>query len=99
MRIYLPAISRRQFLRRCVVTAGGLALSPRLLAASKRTDPDSWALLADTHLAADRVTLGRGINMTEHFAKVSAEWVLLSECPAGVVVVGDCAFNSGETSG
>ena len=35
-------------------TAAGLALSPRLLAASKRTDPDSWALLADTHLAAVR---------------------------------------------
>src|ERR1043166_1772391 len=98
MPIYLPPISRRRFLRRSLAAAASLALSPKLFASSRKTDPDSWALLADTHLAADRATLGRGINMTDHFNTVSAELLSLPNSPAGIFVVGDCAFNSGETA-
>ena len=54
MPIHLQPISRRQFLVRSLAGGAALALSPSLLAAAKRTDPNSWALLADTHLAADR---------------------------------------------
>ena len=54
MPIHLPPISRRQFLRRSLAGAAGLALGPELLAASKATDPDSWALLSDIHIPADR---------------------------------------------
>src|SRR5216684_6697933 len=97
MPIFLPPISRRGFLFRSLAASAGLALSPKLLAASRKTDPDFWALLADTHLAADRATLGRGINMADHFTKVSAELLALSTRPAGLFVIGDCAFNSGET--
>src|SRR5262249_24805983 len=60
------------------------------------TDPDFWALLSDTHLAADRAQLGRGINMADHFSAVSRELLALPKRPAGVFVTGDCAFNSGE---
>src|SRR5205814_6074627 len=76
--------------------AAGLSLAPALSAASKRTDENSWALLSDIHLAADRAQLGRGINMADHFATVSRELLALPKRPAGVFINGDCAFNSGE---
>jgi Icc protein len=94
--IYLDPISRRSFLRRSLAGAAGLALSPRLLAGTRRTDADSWALLADTHLAADRSLIARGVNMTGHFQTVSGELLALPKRPAGVFIVGDCAYSSGE---
>ncbi len=97
MPIHLPAISRRQFLARSLMGGAALALSPGLLAAAKRTDPNSWALLADTHLAADRGLVARGINMTDHFTSVSRELLALPKLPAGVFITGDCAYNSGQT--
>jgi 3',5'-cyclic-AMP phosphodiesterase len=96
MPIYLPAISRRQFLVRSLAGGAALALSPGLLAAAKRTDPDSWALLSDLHLAADRSLVAREINMTDHFTTVSREVLALPKCPAGVFITGDCAYNSGQ---
>src|SRR5437773_12380834 len=97
MPIHLPPISRRKFLLRSLAAGAGLSLSASLRAASKRTDPNSWALLSDIHLAADRAQLGRGINMTDHFTSVARELGALPKRPAGVFINGDCAFNSGET--
>lgn len=97
MPIHLAPISRRQFLARSLAAGAGLALSPSLLAATKRTDANSWALLSDTHLAADRGQLERGINMTDHFVTVSRELLALPKNPAGVFITGDCAFNSGQS--
>ncbi len=97
MPIHLPTISRRQFLLRTLAGGAAVALSPSLLAAAKRTDPHSWALLSDTHLAADTSRVARGINMTEHFQAVSRELLALPKCPAGVFITGDCAYNSGQT--
>ena len=96
MPIHLPAISRRQFLIRSLAGGAALALSPSLLADAKRTDPNSWALLSDIHLAADRTQVARGINMTDHFTSVSRELLALPKCPAGVFITGDCAYNSGQ---
>src|SRR4051794_35300838 len=96
MPIHLPPISRRWFLARSLAAGAGLVLSPRLLAASKSADPNFWALFSDIHLAADRAQLGRGINMADHFRTVSDELLGLPKRPAGLFIVGDCAFNSGE---
>jgi 3',5'-cyclic AMP phosphodiesterase CpdA len=96
MPIHLQAISRRKFLLHTLTGGTALALSPSLLAAAKRADPNSWALLADTHLAADRGLVARGINMTDHFTTVSRELLALPKRPAGVFVLGDCAYNSGQ---
>jgi Icc protein len=98
MPIHLQPISRRQFLFRSLASSAALALSPSLPAATKRTDPNSWALLSDTHLAADRSLVARDINMTDHFKKASAELLALPKCPAGVFISGDCAYNSGQTA-
>lgn len=96
MPIHLPPISRRRFLGRSLAAVGSLALSPELMAAEHAEDPGSWALLSDTHLAADRSLNSRGINMTDHFMKVTEELLRLPSRPAGVLVTGDCAYNSGE---
>jgi len=95
MPIYLPPLSRRQFLKRSLALGAGLAISPELLATPRETDPNSWALLADPHLAADRGLVNRGINMTEHFKTVSRELLGLRVRPAGAFFIGDCAYNSG----
>jgi hypothetical protein len=96
MPIHLPPISRRQFVVRSLLGCAGLALSPELFAASKRTDANGWALLADIHLAADPSLIARGINMTDHLSRVSQELLMLPKRPAGVFIVGDCAYNSGQ---
>lgn len=96
MPIHLPPISRREFFKRSLLAGAGLALAPNLLAAGWRTDANSWALMADTHIAADTARIARGTNMADHFKRVSKELLALPKRPAGVFVIGDCAFNSGE---
>ena len=96
MPIHLPPISRRQFLARSLAGAAALALSPELLAADKGTDPNSWALLSDIHIAADPALVARNINMTDHLTQVSREVLALPKRPAGVFITGDCAYNSGQ---
>src|SRR5258708_30488589 len=96
MPIHMPAISRRRFLSRTIAAGAGLALSRGLFAATKKTDSDFWALLSDTHLAADHKQLGNGINMAEHFKQVSLDLLSLPKRPAGVFITGDCAFNRWE---
>lgn len=95
MPIHLAPIPRRQFLRRALVTGAGLAFTPQLLAAMGRTDANSWALLADPHIAADPKKVNK-INMTDHLTAVAKDLLALPERPAGVFVVGDCAFSKGE---
>ena len=96
MPIHLPSISRREFFKRSLVAGAGLALGPQLLAANRRTDASSWALMADPHIASDPAKIARGINMTDHFKAISQELLALPARAAGVFVIGDCAFNSGE---
>jgi 3',5'-cyclic-AMP phosphodiesterase len=96
MPIHLAPISRRAFLARTAAAGASLLLAPELLADDKRTDPDCWALLSDIHLAADRTQQARGINMFEHFNQARGEVMALPRRPAGVLITGDCAFNSGQ---
>jgi Icc protein len=96
MPVYLPPLSRRRFLGGVLVAAGSLALKPGRLTAVEEPSAQSWALLSDLHLAADRSLISRGVNMTDHFAKVSAELLRLPTLPGGVMITGDCAYNSGE---
>ena len=96
MPINLAPISRRDFFKRSLLAAGAMAVAPDLLAARRRTDPNSWALMADTHIAGDPDKIARGINMADHFKRASTELLELPKRPAGVFVIGDCAFNSGE---
>src|SRR5258706_8051190 len=98
MPIHLPPLTRRRFLARSLAGAAGIAFSNSLFAAAKKVDPHFWALFSDIHLAADRELVVRGINMTDHFQKASAELLAVNTRPAGFFVCGDCAYNSGESA-
>lgn len=96
MPIHLPPISRRRFLATSLA-AGAAAMLPRsLFAAKKAVDENSWALFSDTHIAADPAKIARSINMTDNLQAVCNEVIALSRRPAGLLLNGDCAFNSGE---
>ncbi len=96
MPICLPPLNRRHFLRRALAAGAGLCFAPELLAAARGANSNTWALLADPHIAAAPASVNRGVNMTQHLAAVADEVVALAERPAGAFVVGDCAFNKGE---
>jgi Icc protein len=97
MPIHLAPHSRRDFLKRSLVAGSGLALAPELFAASRKTDPDSWAIFSDTHIAAEAGKIARETNMTDHFVAAAKEVLGLPQRPAGLFVCGDLAYNSGET--
>ncbi|HLH52382.1 MAG TPA: metallophosphoesterase [Verrucomicrobiae bacterium] len=96
MPVHLPALTRRGFIRRSLWIAGGVAFGAELLHAGALGETSSWALLSDTHLAANASLTARGINMTANFKQASAEVVGLPGLPAGVLITGDCAYNTGE---
>lgn len=87
--------SRRQFLASAAAAAGCFAL-PGL---SRGEDPKSkvatLALLADTHIAADKEAILRDVKMAEHLAKV---WDEVREVkPAAALLHGDVAMLEGKT--
>ena len=97
MPISLPPISRRRFLAQSLaaaaLTLGGGCLVPR-----RETAGESWALLSDIHIAADRKRMARAINMTDNLMAVTKDVLALPQTPRAVLVSGDLAFNSGETA-
>lgn len=96
MPVHLPSLSRRRFLARTLMAGAGVMFARNLPAAGKRVDKDCWVLFSDTHIAADRATVAHGVNMTDNFQAVSREVLELPVRPAGLLINGDCAFNSGE---
>ena len=96
MPIHLSPLTRRQFLARSVAVTAGLAMAPEMVASTKAVDQSFWALLSDTHLAADQSMVFRGVNMASHLKTVAAEIMTLPKRPVGVIIAGDCAYNTGE---
>jgi len=60
-------------------------------------DVHRWVLLADAHIAADTARKERGVNMTAHLRVVTDQLLSLRQAPAGAILAGDCAFNTGES--
>lgn len=96
MPIHLAPLSRRKFLKHSLLAGGTLAFAPGLFAASRRADPHAWAIFSDMHIAADPAKIAREINMTDHFVAASKEVLALPQLPAGILMCGDLAYNSGE---
>lgn len=94
MPVYLPPISRREFLKRAVLATVAASAAPTVWAA--RRQESTWALMADTHIAADPMQIARGVNMARHLETAAREILGLAESPAAAFILGDCAFNSGE---
>jgi 3',5'-cyclic-AMP phosphodiesterase len=97
MPIYLPPISRREFVKRVALAGAGLALAPSAHAGlfGKSRDKHTFALLSDTHIAANAAEISRGVNMTDHLLAVGSEIVALPKKPAAVLVNGDLALTFG----
>lgn len=100
MPVHLPPISRRSFLRRIVWAGLGLAAGPSLVgsgAGRRRQDLHAYALMADTHIAADRSRRHGGIVMAEHFEETVRQILTRPALPAANLIAGDLAFSQGET--
>jgi Icc protein len=96
MPFYLPPISRRRFLAGAVAACFSGGLRSRLAFAAD-ADPHSLALLGDTHVAADRATVFKDVNMADHLTAVLKEIIALKERPAMGLIVGDLAQKTGQT--
>ncbi len=95
MPIYVRPCSRREFLIRSALGASAIGLSPLLRGAQPSVEPDAYALLSDTHIAADQSLVARGINMAEHLRQATREILAWPKRPAAAFVCGDCAYNMG----
>jgi hypothetical protein len=96
MSLHLLPISRRRFLASAAATGVGLLAGYGARADEPRVAADRWALLADTHVAADRGLTHLGANMADNLARVVAAVAGLDPRPAGVVLDGDAAYQRGE---
>jgi len=94
MPLHLAPLSRRRFL------GGGtvLALSPFFPKSGARAaESETWALLSDTHVAADPAEVSRqGVNMAGNLGKVVGELLSEKETLSGVIIDGDCAYIDGQ---
>jgi Icc protein len=96
MPLHLPPLSRRRFLASTTLATAATLFNRPLWGAEKPVDEDCWALFSDIHIAADRTTVARSINMASHFEAASRDVLALPSHPARLLISGDCAFNSGE---
>ncbi|MBI1898699.1 MAG: metallophosphoesterase [Acidobacteria bacterium] len=85
----LPESSRRRFLG--VAAGGGIALARGFGAQARST---RWALLADTHLAADKTNQYRGFRPHDNLGRVIPE--VVRSRPEGVLIDGDLARLEGQ---
>ena len=105
MPAHLLPVSRRQFLSGSAATLAGLAQS-RLEGSLSQDDPDSWALLSDTHLLSassieqhyrgNRAAMNkRALTVTDNFGRAARQVNSLPQKPAGLILNGDCVHVGG----
>ncbi|MCB1225822.1 MAG: metallophosphoesterase [Verrucomicrobiales bacterium] len=89
-----PDLTRRQWLRGSLAAAGaGVISSAR---AAQGGGEEFWALLSDTHIAADANKEARGVNMAANLERCVAQVLRAGGKPHGVLIGGDCALNDGQ---
>lgn len=100
MPIFLPPLSRRAFLGRSLLAGAGLLVRGRGFAAesTEPVDPHTWALLSDTHIAADRAKVNRNVVIAAHLEAVVRDVLAQSRRPTGALINGDLALNTGEAA-
>jgi predicted phosphodiesterase len=97
MPLYLPQLSRREFLKRTALTGAAVALAPQAYAVlfSKPRDKNTFAFFSDPHIAADAALKNSGVNMADNLAACARELAAWPVEPAAVIVNGDLSFKSG----
>lgn len=100
MPIALPPISRRDFLRSSLALVGAACAShPRLSTATTTpSDTHTWALIADTHIAAAADKVWLNANMAENLGRIAEEILRGGARPSGVLINGDLAFDDGNAA-
>jgi 3',5'-cyclic-AMP phosphodiesterase len=95
MPLHAAPLSRRSFLARGAATLAGVAVIRTCWSAeSFDGDPNTFALLSDTHVPATADIAAHGTNMTANFRQVIGE-VLADPVRPAVIVNGDCAYLKG----
>jgi Icc protein len=96
MPLHCTPLSRRAFLSRTLL--GGVAVfTARLGSGATPGAEERWALLADTHIAANPAQIARQINMADQLAAEVAEVKALAGSGIRHVLVnGDCSLDRGE---
>jgi hypothetical protein len=97
MPLFLPQLSRREFLKRAALAGAAAAFAPSSYAGlfGKARDKHTFAFFSDAHVAADAALVHSGVNMADQLAAAGRELVAWPVKPAAVIVNGDLAFKSG----
>ena len=95
MPICLPPIERRKFLIGGGALAAGVLTVRWSAGEESHADPHRFALLSDSHVAANPAEINRGVNMTDNFRRVVDEVLALDVKPAAAFLNGDCAYLHG----
>ena len=90
MSLHLIPASRRRFVQVSLATAAVTLGCPTLMATTEES-ADYWAMLADTHIAANKNAISRGANMFNNLNKIIDELLAEKNKPLGVIINGDCA--------
>jgi metallophosphoesterase superfamily enzyme len=95
MPIHLPPLTRRRFLQGTLAAGVGLGGARFVQADDVATDPHRFALLSDTHIAADRKQIAAGVELAGHLQSVVERMLSLDTRPSRAFIDGDCALGSG----
>lgn len=106
MPAHLLPMSRRQFLAGSAVSVASLS-QIRLSGDDSNANPDSWALLSDTHLlsassiarhyARNKAAMDkRAVVVAENFGRAARQVNSLPQKPAGLILNGDCVHVGGK---
>ncbi len=95
MPIYLPPISRRQFLGGSLAVGAsaffsGIPSAVGALRSDTQERSDTWALLSDTHIYGDREKDHRGTFPARNLAAIREDILAHPKRPGGAIVCGDC---------
>ncbi len=95
MPLHLLPQSRRQFLHTTLAGGAAVLAAQTVGAAEPESAGEWWALLSDTHIAADPAAIARGVNMFDNLNRVIDQVLAEPSRPAGVIINGDCAYLKG----
>ena len=98
MPIHLPPLSRRRFLAGSLAAGAGVLASRFGWAAEATADPNSFILLADTHVGSRMDQEHDGVKPAKTLERAVVEIGELKPRPATAIVAGDCAFLHGEAA-
>src|ERR1700733_5806572 len=98
MPVFLPQLSRREFLKRAALAGAGIAFVPHGLAAGpdKPREPETFAFFSDSHIAPSLAEYCSSVAMHSDAGACARELAAWPVRPAAVIVNGDLAYQMGK---